>query len=92
MIDKYINKGKQCIHNKIIKWKKIGEFYIFNDISEHVTLFQLRDTVRNIIHAVSIYGSWIYYFNYKMAHHFIKQSLDLICSPSKDYDDIYAYF
>ena len=44
-----------------------GSFDIFNDISDHFTLFQLIDTSGNVNHDFIITGSWICYSNYKGA-------------------------
>ena len=52
--------------------KKTGEYYIFNDISDHVTLVQLVETSVNVNHAVSITGCWIYGSNYKISLPLIK--------------------
>ena len=37
-----------------------GGFYILSDISEHLTLVQLMDTVGNINHASSITENWLF--------------------------------
>ena len=73
MIDQERNKGKQNNHYKLLQWKKRGELYIFYDISEHIILVQLMDTVGNVNHGVSIPGSLIYYSNYKIVLLFIKE-------------------
>ena len=61
-------------------------------ISVHVTLVQLIYTVGNINLTVSIDGNWIYDYNNERDLPLIKLSLDVICSPSKDDDDIFAEF
>ena len=86
------NKGEQQCRYKLVHWNNKGSFDIFNDISYHVTLVQLRDTDENDNHTVSITVSWIYYSNYKRALTFIKESLISICSPSKDEKCMYAKF
>ena len=63
-----------------------------NDIGEHVTLVQLIYIAGNVNHVVSIIRCWIYDSNYKRALPLIKEPLDIIFSPYKDYDDMYAYF
>ena len=40
-------------------------FYIMTDISENVTLVQLIKSLRNVNHAISIVGHWIFDSNYK---------------------------
>ena len=42
------------------KWKKIGSFYILDNIIEHVTLAQLMDSLGNSNHAVSVVGNGIF--------------------------------
>ena len=60
-IIKYLvrNKGEQWCHGKIVQWNIKEYFYIFNNISDHVTLVQLIDTSGNVYHAVIITGSRI---------------------------------
>ena len=60
MVDKEINKVKQCCHYKLHQWKKKVTSDIFNDTSEHVALVQLMDTAGDINHAVINYVCWIY--------------------------------
>ena len=59
------NKGDQHLHFKLGQWKKIGIFYILNNISDHVTLLQLMEPVGNMNDAVSAFGKQIFYSNYK---------------------------
>ena len=86
--------GKRDISIFVIRWlhEKKSEFDILNDISDHVTLVQLIDTAGNVNHVVIIIGCCIYYSNYKRALPFIKESLDIIFSPSKDEKGMYAEF
>ena len=46
---------------------KNNDFDILNDISEDVTLVQLMDSLRNLNHAISIVGYWIFDSNYNKA-------------------------
>ena len=50
------------------------------------------ENVRGVNHGLSISGNFIYDSNYKRALPLIKEPLDVIFSPYKDYDDMYAYF
>ena len=52
------------------------------DISEHVTLFQLMNTLVNVNHAIGVVGYWIFDSNYKIALVLNRESLDMICAPS----------
>ena len=40
-------------------------FNIFNNISEHVTLVQLIDSLGNANNAISVVGYWIFDSNYE---------------------------
>ena len=62
--------------------EKKGGFDILNEISEHFTLVQLMDTLRNLNHDISTVGYCIFYYNYKQILFLTRESLDLICSPS----------
>ena len=90
--DRVSNKGEHRWRYEIVQWKKRGEFDIFNDISDHVTLVQMIYTYGHVNHAVSITRYWIYDYNYKLALTLIKESLDIICSSSKDEKGMYAKF
>ena len=70
----HILLGKISSSIVIIRWfnEKTGEYYIFNYISDHVTLVQLVETSVNVNHAVSITGCWIYDSNYKISLPLIK--------------------
>ena len=61
------------------RWK----FDIFNDFSEHDTLVQFMDTTRNMNHALSISGRWIYDSNYKIPPPLMKELLGIIFSTYK---------
>ena len=47
------------------KGKKAGTFYIMNNISEHVTLVQLMDSLDNMNCSVSVVGKWNFDSNNK---------------------------
>ena len=55
-------------------------------------LVQLIYIAGNVNHAVSIIGCQKYDSNYKRAFYLIKQSMDIICSLSKDKKGMYAEF
>ena len=48
------------VNYNLIKYKKMREYKVLEDISEHVTLFQLMDSLGNVNHAISVVGSWIF--------------------------------
>ena len=60
----------------------MGSFDILADISEHVTLVQLMDSLGNENHDISILGCWIFDSNYEKALVINIESLDMICDPS----------
>ena len=65
-----------------MKYKKMGEYEILEDISSNVTLVQLMDSLWNVNHAIIVVGSWIFDSNYERALVLNKESLDMICAPS----------
>ena len=62
----------------MIKYKKMGDYKFFEDISANVTLVQLMDSLENVNHAISVVGSWIFQSNYERALVLNKASLDMI--------------
>ena len=58
------NKGEARVNYKLVKYKKIGDYKILEDISANVTLVQLMDSLRNVNHAISVVGSLIFHSNY----------------------------
>ena len=81
MLNHKRNKVEARVHYKLIKYKKIGDYKILEDISSNVTLVQLMDSIVNVNHAISFVGSWIFYLNYERALVLNKASLDIICAP-----------
>ena len=51
----------------MIKCKNKGSFNILNNISEHVSLVQLMDSIGNVNHAINVVGYWIFKSNYEKA-------------------------
>ena len=60
-----------------------GHLIFSNDTSDQVILVQLKYSAGNVNHAVIIMGSWL---------PLMRESLDIICSPSKDEKCIYAEY
>ena len=79
-----INNGEQQFRYNISQWKIKGSFYIFNDINDHITLVQLRNTAGNSNQTVSITGYRVYDSNYKIELTLMIEYLDIIFPPSKD--------
>ena len=90
--DRVRNKGKRWCRYKLYSWKNKGSFVIFNDVSDHVTLLQLKDPAGNINHAVSITECWIYDSNYERSLCLMREPLYIICSPSRYEKGTYAEF
>ena len=82
MLNRKRNKGEARVHYKLIKYKKMGDYKILDDISANVTLVQLMDSIGNVNHAISVVGNRIFDSNYEGSLVLNKASLDLICAPS----------
>ena len=82
MLNRKINKGEARVHYKLMKYKKMGDYKILEDISANVTLVQFMDSLGKVNHAISVVGSWIFESNYERALALNKASLDMICAPS----------
>ena len=82
ILNKKRNKGEARVQYKLIKYKKMGDYKILEDISANVTLVQLMDSLGNVNHSISVVGSWIFESNYERARVLNRASLDMICAPS----------
>ena len=60
-------KGKPKVHYSLGKHKKKSSYDILTDISEHVNLVKLMDSLVNANHDISVVGYWIFDSNYKRA-------------------------
>ena len=67
MINRKRNKGETRVHYKLMKYKKMGEYKILEDISANVTLVQLMDSLGIVNHSISVVGSWIFDSKYERA-------------------------
>ena len=63
----------------------MGTFDILNNISEHVTLVQIMDSLGNMNYAVNVIGKWIYDSSYRKTLALNIESLNSICSCSNEY-------
>ena len=72
--------------------KKNYAFDIIKNVSEHVTLVQLMESLGNVNHAISIVGRWIFDSNYKKALCLTQESLDLIWSPSVGEEQVATFW
>ena len=66
MLNRKINKGETRVHYKLMKYKKMGDSKILEDISANVTLVQFMDSLGNVNHGISVVGSWIFDSNYEI--------------------------
>ena len=89
--NKKINIGEARVHYNLIKYKRMREYKILEDISENVTLVQLMDSLVNVNHAISVVGNWIFDSNYEKALILNKASLDMVCAPSvgEEHDSVF---
>ena len=53
MINNKRNKSEARVHYKLIKYKKMGDYEILENISANVTLVQLMDSLGNVNHDIS---------------------------------------
>ena len=53
MLNRKRNKDEARVHSKLMKYKKIGDYKILEDISANVTLVQLMDSIGNVNNAIS---------------------------------------
>ena len=81
MLNRKRNKGEARVHYKLIKYKKMGDYKILEDIIANVTLVQLMDSIWNVNHAISVVGNWIFDSKYERALVLNRASLDMIFAP-----------
>ena len=82
MLNRKINKGEARVHYKLMKYKRMGDSKILEDIGANVTLVQLMDSLVNVNHAISVVGNCIFESKYEKALVLNRASLDMICAPS----------
>ena len=82
MQNKKRNKVETRVHYLLMKYKKMGDYEILENISAKFTLVQLMDSLGNVNHAISVVGSWIFDSNYEISLVLNKASLDMIFAPS----------
>ena len=75
-------RGEQKVHYSLVKYKKKVSYDIMKDISEHVTLVQLMDSVGTLNRAIGVVGYWIFDSKYKKALVLNRESMGIICAPS----------
>ena len=67
MLKNKINKGEARVNYKLMKYKKMGDYNLFEEISANITLVQLMDSLGNVNNSISVVGSWIFDSNYERA-------------------------
>ena len=67
----------------MVKKEQRDSFDLLDNISEHVTLVQLMDSLGNVNNSVSVLGGCIFDYNYKTYLPLTIESLNLLCSCSK---------
>ena len=81
-------KGELRVYYSLRKYKNIGSYDILTEISDHVTLVQLMDSLGNVNHAISVVGYWIFYSNYENSLVLNRGLLDMICAPSVGEEEV----
>ena len=66
----------------------MGSFKILTDISQHVTLVQLIDSLGNVNHSISVVGCCIFDSNYERSLVLNKEYLDMIFAPSVGEEEV----
>ena len=64
-----------------MKYNQKVSYAILKDINENVTFVQLIYLLRNLNHAISFVGYWIFDSNYNKELVLNRESLEMICSP-----------
>ena len=77
-----INKGEPKVNYNLMKYNKMREYKILEDISENFTLVQSMDSLGNVNHAISVVGNCIFESNYKKELVLNIEWLDMIFAPS----------
>ena len=62
-----------------------------NNISEHVTLVQLMDSISNMNHDISVVGYWIFDSNYGKTLLLNRESLDMVFDPSVGKEQVVTF-
>ena len=64
MLNNKRNKGEARVNSQLMKYKKMVDCKVLEDISGNVTLVQLMDSLGNVNHTISVVGSCIFDSNY----------------------------
>ena len=84
-------KCEPRVYYSLRTYKNMGSFKIQKDMSEHVTLVQLMDSLGNLNHAISVFGYWIFDSNYERALVLNRESLDMIFAPSFGEEEVATF-
>ena len=91
MSDKARKKGAQILKYYLKQQKKNVTFDIIDDISEYVTLVQLKDSRGSVNHSVSVVGDWIIEYNFEKGLILNQASLDLTFSCTHNEDSVLEF-
>ena len=61
------NQGEPKVYYSLSKYKNNSSYDILTEISQHVTLFKLMDSLGNANNAIIAVGYWIFESNYDRA-------------------------
>ena len=83
-----IIKSVPIVYYSLRKYKNMGSYDILTDMSEHVTLLQLMDSLGNVNNAISVVCYWIFDSDYEISLVLNIESLDMIRAPSVGKEDM----
>ena len=81
-------KCEPIVYYSLKKYKNMDSYDILTDISEHVSLVQLMNSLVNVNRDISVVGYWIFDSNYKKSLVLNRESLDMICDPSVGEEEV----
>ena len=53
-------KGEQVLYYNMKKYKRTGSFDILNNISGHINLVKLMDSLGKVSYGINVVGYWIF--------------------------------
>ena len=75
-------KGEPIVYYSRSKYKKKGSYDIMTDISEHVNLVKIMDSLGNMNHTMSVFVYWIFDSNHERELVINIELLDMIFALS----------
>ena len=75
-------KGEPRVYYILGKYIKMGSYDIMTDMSEHVNLVKLMNSLGNVNNSISVVEYWIFDSNHEKELVLNRESLAVICAPS----------